>query len=52
MEPRRLRAGAIEVVEIAEEEPAFIMGLGPDDIGGEAEEQLLRQANRLSTSTA
>jgi hypothetical protein len=39
--------GAIEVVENAEEEPATIMGLGPDDIGGEAEEQLLRQAKDL-----
>ncbi len=36
--------GAIEVVENAEEEPAIIMGLGPDDIGGEAEEQLLQRA--------
>jgi hypothetical protein len=39
--------GAIEVVENAEEEPAIIAGLGPDDIGGAAEEQLPRQAKNL-----
>jgi lactate racemase-like protein len=39
--------GAIEVVENAEEEPAIIAGLGPEDIGGEAEERLLRQAKDL-----
>ncbi|MGH2344234.1 MAG: DUF2088 domain-containing protein, partial [Chloroflexota bacterium] len=36
-----------EVVENAEEEPAIIMGLGPDDIAGPAEERLLEQAKNL-----